>query len=152
MINIAKALRVFSMILGLLILFYVYASMPERVGLGSDSGGDPSAFVPRSTFFYISLVLLVASNLIYLLIREVIQSGTTSTYEFKNRILIWANGTVVFLNLFLMSAFTFIFAFNSPERLPVDIFGSVVYITLGLLILWISGVIFVLSKNRKQAV
>lgn len=148
--RIIIAFRNFSLLFLFLVLIYVYAGMPEKIALFSDSVGNPSNYVSRNTFFYLSLAIIAIVNGIFLAYNEFVKVlNKTDNQKFIESMKVWTNGLLTLLNLFFITAIIFLNAFNSLARLDYFNFGLMIYVILGLTFLWTLGIIKVLMQKKK---
>jgi len=129
---------------------YIYASMPEKIALFSDAEGNPISFVSRNSFFYMSLLVIVIVNglfITYNYFAKTVKNESTSQYMDSLRV--WSNGLLALVNIFFITALIFLSAFNSLERLDLYNFGLIIYVVLGLIFLWTLGIIRVLLKKNR---
>ena len=150
--RIAVTFRNISLLLLLIILLYIYANMPERIALFTDSGDNPIYFISRNSFFYISLLVIVIVNGLFMVYNHYAKNASNvsvSTSKYYDFLRVWSNGLLSLVNLFFITALIFLNAFNSLEQLDLYNFGLVIYIVLGLIFLWTLGIIKVLLQKNK---
>jgi hypothetical protein len=124
--------------------------MPERIAMFTDAEGSPGFFVSRNNFFYLTLLIIVVVNGVFLAYSYFAKSADTEgRAAYLESLRIWANGLLTLVNLFFITALVFLSAFNSLEKLDLYNFGLAIYVVLGVIFLWTLGVIKVLLK-RKQ--
>ncbi len=133
----------------LLVLLYVYANLPDRIGLESNDDGQPIGFVSKNTFFYLTLLFLTVANSIFLVVIRLYNRIKTSNEKFRQALVIWLNGLVGTLNFFFALALVFVSAFNSLEKLDLDNFGFTVLAAGGFVVIWILGFSYVWVQRGK---
>ena len=128
---------------------YVYANLPDVIGLESDESGKPVGLVGKNIFFYGTLFFLTLTNGIFLILIRLYSRIISLNEKYKHALLIWLNGLMGTLNFFFALALIFISAFNSLEKLDLDNFGITVLAAGGLVITWILGFSYVLMQRGK---
>ena len=124
--------------------------MPEKIALFTDSAGNPSNYVSRNAFFYLSLAIIALVNGVFMAYNEFVNVlNKTGNQEFIDSMRIWTNGLLTLLNLFFITAIIFLNAFNSLARIDYFNFGFMIYVVLGLTFLWTLGIIKVLMQRKK---
>ena len=78
-----------------------------------------------------------------------VSSRNENTAKYLDSLRTWANGLLMLVNLFFITALIFLNAYNSLERLYLYNFGLVIYVVLGLIFLWTLGVVKVLLQRNK---
>jgi len=138
-IRLFNTLRAFSVFLLLVVFLFIYANLPEQVGISSDEYGRPEELLARDTFFYSGLLFFTLMNGIFLMLIRLYKRTSIPDEAFKQAMLIWLNGLVSILNLFFMVALVFINAFNSLEKIEIGNFGITIIGAGGLLVAWLLG-------------
>ncbi len=138
-----KALWFFSLLACLANLLYVYAGLSQQVLYGAETQGWLS---DKENFFYVALALLTISNFsLYALSKNMKYKN-----EVLNSLLInWQLSFAIVLNLFYVVGLNFIFLFNSGEKFNYDSFGYLVFLALGLILVWLVALpILVVRQSR----
>ena len=149
--RIAVAFRNLSLLILLIILIYIYASMPEQIAMFTNADGDPGYYVSRNSFFYLSLLMIVVVNGVFLAYSYFAKSAKTEgTEKFLESLRVWANGLLTLVNIFFITAMIFLSAFNSLEKLDLYNFGLIIYVVLGMIFLWTLGIVKVLLQKNKM--
>lgn len=134
---------IISLFSGLGVLLYTYAALGEEVVLSNDTSGFRT--ISREVYFYAGLGLLVIFNFtFYALSRNM----HLSNYALKKALIGWQLGLAALLNFFFMAGALFIMLFNSGEKFNYSNFGYLIYVALGLLLLWVIALPLVISRNR----
>lgn len=108
-------------------LLYIYASLPEQVGLMEE--GLEVISVGREFLFYTALgVIALANVMVYLFSKSL-----TPDEDFRA----WIHGLVITLNIFFIIAMSFISLYNSTERFDFSRIGFIIYGSVGLVALWV---------------
>ena len=138
-----------TVVAALATLLYIYAALPELVVYSLSDEVIPKGAVSRESFFYISLIFLAGINfLLYAL-----ASNASYRNKFINLALKqWKFGLAVVINIFFIVALNFIQLVNSGERFNFDYFGYLIYVGLGLILLWILTlpILLVRASNKKE--
>ena len=148
--KLAITFRNITLLILLIILIYVYAGMPEKIALFTDSAGNPSQYISRNQFFYFSLLTIVIVNGLFLVYSYFAKSAEKEdNYQYLDSLRVWANGLLALVNIFFITALIFLSAFNSLEQLDLYNFGLTIYIVLGLISLWTLGIIHIFLKRKR---
>ncbi|MBS1489260.1 MAG: hypothetical protein JSS93_01925 [Bacteroidetes bacterium] len=124
--KIFKVIWVLSLMAVLASLFYVYASLPEKVVV-NESAGNFS--LGREQLFYLVLAVLA-------LVNASVFAVTRIYPEEADLFKAWYYGLVLFTNLFFIVALSFISLYNSAEKFDYPRIGPIIYGSLLLLIGW----------------
>lgn len=116
---------------------YVYASLGEYVNVGLTEESPA-----RNTFFYVTLAVTLAVNLMVFIRLSILQ-----WQDFRS----WLYGLIAAVNFFMVVLLAYIFVINSGERYDHSRFGILLYGSGGLLILWIAAgpVLALFNKLQK---
>ena len=143
--RIIKFIWIISLVSGLAVLLYTYASLGEVISLSADSS-RPASFT-REAYFYAGLAILVIFNFsFYALSRNMHMQNS----RIKQGLISWQLGFAAVLNFFFITAALFIMLFNSGERFNYDNFGYLIYVALVLVGLWIVALPVVIIRNRRN--
>lgn len=142
MTRLVKAFWLLSLLISLGALLYVYAGLPEVINLDFISSGYT---LNRETYFYLTLGILSFSNFsLYALSRHMKYRN-----EAINSIMInWQLSLAALLNFFYIVAMFFLFLLNSGETFNYDYFGYLIFVSLGLVIIWIFVLPILLIRNK----
>jgi hypothetical protein len=136
-LNILRAVWIFSLLVISAYLLYVYAGLPDWVELGERWA------VSRNGFFYGVLLILALFN--------VLQFVMGGLFEAQPAVRTWYTGVLVFFHLFGMVALTFVSLINSLERYDYSSVGFIIAGSLALLFFWIAGYPLVQWLRKKPA-
>lgn len=144
MTRLIKAFWFLSLIVGLIVLLYIYAGLPEQVAYEVEADGAMS-YVGREAFFYISLAALVIANFsLYTVSRSLRYRRETTNILMTN----WQLSLAGVLNFFFIVVWNFISLVNSGENFNYDNFGYMIYVALGLIVVWIIALPVLLIKHQ----
>ena len=145
--KILKLLWIISFFTVNVVLFYVYAGLPEMTAYTGDETG-PLEYVSKELFFYFFLAVNGIVNIVlYTLAKRGLTNKQTSARK-AEKIAAWKFGLALVINIFLSISMAFISIFNSGEKFDYSNFGYLVYFSLGLVILWIISFPFVIYSAR----
>ena len=143
--RIIKFIWLISLLTGLAVLLYSYASMGENVLLSNETDG--SVRISREFYFYSGLAVLVLFNFgFYALSRNLHMSNKI----LKEALISWQMSFAAVLNFFYITAALFLMLFNSGERFNYANFGYLIYIALGLIVIWVIALPVVILKKRQS--
>lgn len=155
--NVFSWLRVGSMMFFLGALLLIYAYLPERVSLYSDSLGTPVYFLDRGSFFYYAFGFFVAVNVLFFLFAKTLDrvpvttgSGFFSSSIFKENTLVWLEVFVSLINVFFVTSLAFIGVYNNSQTFQWSNFSYLVYFGTFLVIAGILSFGFVLRFRNHQ--
>ena len=134
MARLIKAFWFFSLLVCLGVLLYVYAGLPEKVVYAIDNIGNPLSSINKESFFYISLAALVVANFSLYTVSKSLHYRRAST---KRLMVNWQLSLAGVFNIFFIVIWNFISLVNSGENFDYDNFGYMIYIAIGLIIVWI---------------
>lgn len=147
------------MIIFLAILLYVYAFLPEKVGLWFDGFGMATFSAEREAFFYACISIILVVNLVaHIFYRTIslvpIAQGTIiSSDTMKNNLSIWAAGFSLILNITMILSVSFIGLYYNSEHFNINYFSFLVFVGPILLISWFFVLIyFLLGGNKNSSV
>ncbi len=141
--RIIKFIWIISLLTGLAVLLYTYASLGETVVYSS--GDSETGSVTREMFFYIGLGVLVIFNFTFYAISRNMHLGHA---PLKQALINWQLSFASCLNFFFIVGILFLMLYNSGENFNFNNFGYLVYISLAAIILWIIALPVVILKNR----
>ncbi len=149
MSKLFSTLRIISILFLLGVLLFVYANISERVVLQTDEAGMPDGFISKSTFFYLTLLIVVFINGGFHSLINLFKKTGIQNPMYGEALLIWLNGLTILLNAFLITSIIFINAYNSLGVTDLTNFGMVLFTVMVLTTLWISGIVFVLRYRGR---
>ena len=127
MSRVVKFFWFLSLFAGLGSLLYTYASMSEQLVFGQ------SEFT-REAYFYGALVILVLFNFTFYAISRNLRYSSKPLEEMMVN---WQLSFAAVLNLFFIVSVFFVMLVNSGEQFNFDNFGYLLYVSLGLILLWV---------------
>lgn len=138
-----KAFWFFSLLTSLANLLYVYAGLSQQVIYGADT---ESWFTDKETFFYMALAILVVYNFSF----YALSKNMKYRNEALNTLLInWQLSFTVVLNGFYIVGLNFVFLLNSGEKFNYDSFGYLIFVALGLIVIWLLALpVLVVRQTR----
>lgn len=154
MLRIAIFARVLTIILFLGVLLFVYAYLPEQVGVSADEYDKPNAFIGRELFFYSFLVVFSLVNLIFVLAGKLLGSlavGEKSFFAskgFKDRMTTWLIGLGVVINIFIIITVAFLGLFNNADYYHISQFSMLAYLGQAIIFIWIVLFFYLLIKRK----
>ncbi len=156
MVKLFNLARVVTSILLILVLLFVYANLPERVGLFYSASGQMEFYLNKNDFFYSSLILSLAINLIVIVFVKVFQSLPVKpdrvffTNEwFKEKLIAWLAALSPVMNLFFIFIVSFVGIYNSGDAELINSYGYLAYLGQFLVLGWLVALIFiVLNKSQ----
>ncbi len=149
LIRISGTLRSISMIVLLLVFLYVYANLPEMVGVNTNESGHPTGKFSRNSFFYGGLFIFSLVNGLLLILIRLYKKTRLLEDKYNQTLITWLNGLSGFINLFFMMSVIFVSAFNSLEKINLNNFGIILNITGGILLIWLLGFFYVRLQKGK---
>ena len=146
--------RFVSLVAFLGVLLFVYAYMPEKVGVAAGENDLPNEFIGKETFFYLSLGIFLATNMIFILgmkmmaLFPVSDTGFFRNIAFKQNIIQWFGGLGIMINLFFISVVAFLGFFNNADYYHISTFSVFAYVGQALIFIWIVLFFYLLSKRE----
>lgn len=124
-----------SLVAALASLLYVYASLSEEVIYSMDTTLiDEGKVLSRESFFYVCLGFLAGLNfLLYALSKNMRYRMEAMNTLLKN----WQLSLAVVINVLFIIIVNFLQVVNSGESFNYDYLGYLIYVGLGLVLLWI---------------
>lgn len=141
-LKIFKGVWFISMLAVVANMLYVYAGLPEEVVVGEE---DLSNYViGREILFYSWLAVVGITNVLVYVFGKSIEPDET----FRT----WLTGLIITVNLFFIIGLSFIGLYNSSETFDFNRAGIVLYISMGLMGIWLTSwpVILVLRRLKIQ--
>ncbi|UII30754.1 hypothetical protein LVD17_20890 [Fulvivirga ulvae] len=147
MARLIKSFWFLSLIIGLAVLLYIYAGLPEQVAYEIAPEGGMS-YISRETFFYLSLAALVIANFsLYTVSRSLRYRKESINVLMTN----WQLSLAGVLNFFFIVIWNFISLVNSGENFNYDNFGYMIYVALGLIVIWIIALPVLLIRHQASS-
>lgn len=154
MTKVIKLLYALSIPVFLINLLYVYAFLPDYVGIYFDQGGEAEMTVSKTDFFYSALGLFILTNGLILLFRRMKRgqlnlsktefSDMTGTEVFYH----WLNGLSFVINVIYTFSIMFIGMFHSSEHFDITDYVALIYIGPVLLVGWVFWFIYLQFSKR----
>jgi len=107
MSRVFSAIRFVTILILLVVLLFTYASFPEKVGLYSNQDGDPAGLISRNTFFYITLLLIVLINGVFIALINLVKKGKRNALRYKEAKVVWLHGMISLINAFFIVSLVF---------------------------------------------
>lgn len=124
-VKIFKGVWLFSLLVTVAVLMYIYASLPETLQVGANLE------MSRNGVFYTALIVLtMLTAFIFIISRLPIAR--------LDYFLVWFYGLVIFLHLFVIVALQFINLYNGLEKFDYDRIGVIIYGSLAMVVVWFS--------------
>lgn len=148
---------VISSLMFLMVLLWVYAYMPDTVGIDNNITGPESERMSRETFFYLSLAIFAFANAALFALRKSLLLNTRSRQvavspSRKEGLFLdlgnWSLSFAAGLNFFFILSILYLGFFNNPEGRDFAHYAPVVYggpVIIGILFI---ALIYILLKKR----
>ncbi|GAA0190334.1 hypothetical protein GCM10009122_51800 [Fulvivirga kasyanovii] len=147
MTRLIKAFWFLSLIVGLAVLLYIYAGLPEQVAYQIGEAGGMS-YMGREAFFYLSLAALVIANFSLYTVSRSLRYRRKSTNTLMTN---WQLSLAGVFNFFFIVIWNFISLFNSGENFNYDNFGYMIYVALGLIVIWMIALPVLLIRHQASS-
>lgn len=154
MIKITKLLYTLSIFVFLAILLYVYAFLPDQIGIFFESNGEATILIHRTDFFYSALGLFVLTNGLILLYRKMNRGNLNlGKSEFEDMttseiIYHWLNGLSFVINVIYIFSIMFVGMYHNSEHFDITNYVALIYIGPILLASWIFWFIYLQFSKR----
>ncbi|HLZ17103.1 MAG TPA: hypothetical protein VKQ08_08680 [Cyclobacteriaceae bacterium] len=125
-LKVLKVIWFFSLLGGLAVFMYVYASLPETVVVNEN---QRTVSLSKETLFYIVLAVIAVANALVFAVSRIFPERDE---HFKA----WFYGLIGCTNLFLVTGLSFISLYNSGEKYDFGRLGVIIYGSVGLLSVW----------------
>lgn len=149
--------RVASLIFFLIALLWVYAYLPEKVALYSNEMGNPMLYLPRSDFFYYLFAFFMLVNVMLFFLNRTLDNtpvtmgrGVFPNEVFKDKLLVWVEVLISFVNIFFAASVVFIGVFNNPTTFDLANFTYLSYVGNILMFGWLIYLFFILRYRKQQ--
>ncbi len=152
--RILKFTRLLSIILFLGVLLFVYAYLPEQVGIDADAQNEFSTFIDKEVFFYVAVTIFLLVNIIFVVFANLMQmlkvssDGFFRSDEFKESIHNWFISFGLVINLFLISVVAFIGFFNNADYYNIASFSAFAYVGQAMIFIWIVLFFYLLMRRK----
>jgi len=123
-----------SVLAGLGVLLYIYASLPDIVVYSLSDSVFQKAAVSRDTFFYVSLGFLAGINFLFYALSKNMRYKSEAVNNILKQ---WQLSLALVLNVFFIIVINFIQIVNSGENFDYDYFGYLIYVILAVVLIWI---------------
>jgi hypothetical protein len=143
-VRIFKGVWFFSLLAVFAVLMYIYASLPENIGIFSDL---KDAEVSRNVVFYAALAFLAVINASVFMVSRLL-AGSSEYFR------AWFYGLITFIHLFIIVLLQFLNLYNSQEKFNYDRIGIIIYGSIGMVVLWASlwPVYYLLQRMQSKEV
>ncbi len=141
--KIIRAFWFFTLLTALGALLYSYASIPDGYDVYLT---DSFSAISREVLFYIGLAIVTLTNFSIYSIARKYKHAEDDLQQF---VFGWLTSFAAVLNFFLIVSFFFIQLINSGEKFDFTNFGLTIYITLGLIALWVLALPVFLLRIKK---
>jgi len=156
MIKVANLARIITSLLLIIVLGFVYANLPEMVGLHFNDEAKPDYMIEKSYFFYFTILIFLAFNLlntIFVKVFEQIPISSTRMFftnaRFKSDFTSWISSFSPVINLFLIFVISFIGIYNSGDVALINSYSYLAYFGQFLVLAWLVMLIFILLNRNK---
>ncbi|WP_422358965.1 hypothetical protein [Reichenbachiella sp.] len=154
MIKVVKLLYTLSIFVFLAVLLYVYAFLPNQIGIFFDAGGNATISMHRADFFYSALGLFILTNGSILLYRRMNRGHLNlGKSEFEDMttaetIYHWLNGLSFVINVIYIFSIMFVGMYHNSEHFDITNYVALIYIGPILLAGWIFWFIYLQFSKR----
>lgn len=139
MLKVVNLVKVFSAIIFLGTLSWVYAYMPIMVKMDEEGVTQ----VHKENFFYGGIILFVVINAIILFIQNILNKRVSSEL-LKS----WVGGFTFVFNLYLSFIIGFLGVLNNATHIPPSNYYYLNYLGPILILAWLIVLIFLVLKNK----
>lgn len=157
--RLVKVFWMFSLIVFLGVLLYVYVKLPPFISLTKEQTSFKFMNFEKSTIFYWSLTVFILSNIAWYLIVRVLGNissrSTSDSKKFLTRSKIsalvnWLNGFSSLINIIIILSLLFLNILFSENKRGLDQIVNVIYGFLILIGVWFLVLGFLVAKNEKS--
>lgn len=152
--GITKLARNATSILLLGVLLFVYANLPEQVGLLFDRVGNATYALEKGTFFYLTIGLVLLLNFISTLFTTLMSRVPVSSERFfflndrfKENFLVWLGSLSSVMNLFFIFVVAFIGIYNNGDPQLIASYGYLAYLGQFLVLAWVISIVVIILKR-----
>lgn len=140
MIRIIKLLYAVSVLVFLVVLLYIYAFLPDQVGIYFNALGEPIWQITKAAFFYATLGVFVLTNGLILLYKNLSKSDDAMRkwQTFSD----WLSGLSLIINVTCIFSVLFIGMYHNAEHFDITNYIVLVYLGPALLVGWIFWFIY----------
>tara|TARA_A100000171_G_C2047452_1_gene103514 strand:- start:188 stop:655 length:468 start_codon:yes stop_codon:yes gene_type:complete len=147
-------IRTSSYLIFLAALIWAYASLAGQVSYKFDGDGTAVEIVDKNTFFFASVIIFLAANVICVSFIKVLKKIKSSEdgVGIRNRalkldVITWIKGFAGILNI-MFTTIVFFLGFMNMNELKLDALSIYIYIGPVLLIFWFFYLVKILSVRR----
>jgi hypothetical protein len=157
MSRIIKFIWFLSVVVFLAMLLWVYAYLPNRVGIMADHEGIADTFVSKGNFFYLALGIFLLVNGALFVMRRLLAPGDFSTPKapalaarvgMRADLADWMLGFATALNLFFILTMSYLSVFNNPDGGNINFYGVLVITGPLLIALMLLVLVYLFLKKR----
>ncbi|MEO9966995.1 MAG: hypothetical protein ABJF11_14450 [Reichenbachiella sp.] len=154
MIKVTKLLYTLSIFTFLGILLYVYAFLPNKIGIFFDESGEATLAINKAVFFYACLGLFALTNGIIILYRRMSRGQLNlSQTDFKEMTTTeiayhWLSGLSFVFNVIYIFSIMFIGMYYNSEHFDVTNYVTLIYIGPILLAGWFFWFIYLQFSKK----
>ncbi len=157
MVKLFNLIRVFSSILLIFVLLFVYSNLPDRVGVVYNASGQVDFYLDKNEFFYTSLILCLVLNLVIVSFVKVFQSLPVNENRFffsndlfKETLGAWLASLAPIINMFFIVIVIFIGIYNHGDLELIESYSYLAYLGQFLVLGWIFALVFIIiTKSNK---
>jgi len=137
--RIFKAVWFLSLLATLAVFLYIYASLPPDVMISNE--GEIIVFSREATFYIVLTVMAFVNAFVFLVSRFYTKINSAFSA--------WFYGLIAVVNFFIIASIGYIYVINSGEHYDYSNLGTLLTLSLGLVIIWIlSWPVYVLLQKR----
>lgn len=154
MIKVIKLLYTLSILIFLGVLLYVYAFLPNIIGVYFDGSGSAQFSMHRADFFYAALGLFVLTNGAIILYRKMNRGSLNlSVSEFgemsvPEQVYHWLMGLSLVINVIYVFSIMFVGMYHNSEHFDIKDYVALIYIGPLLLAGWIFWFIYLQFSKK----
>jgi len=146
-LKIFRVVWFFSILAVLGFFMYTYAALPDPLVVVD---GEEQITIGKETWFYSILVLVAVFNMFVYVFRSLNRQRPDP--EAGEAFVTWFYGLVIFLNLFVIVAVSYVSLFNGGERFEYERIGIIIYGSIALMIAWaLSWPVYLIFPKKKAA-
>lgn len=154
MTKVIKLLYALSIPVFLINLLYVYAFLPDRIGVFFDQSGTSTLTIGKTDFFYTALGFFILTNGLILLYRRLkrghLNLGKTEFSEMTSTEVVyhWLNGLSFVINVIYTFSIMFIGMFYNAEHFDITNYVTLIYVGPVLLVGWVFWFIYLQFSKK----
>ncbi len=150
--RIVKFIWLVSVVVFLAMLLWIYAYLPNRVGVMADYEGVADTFLSKGNFFYLAIGLFLLVNGSLFIMRRLLAPDTYAPRNAKTGLRAdladWMLGFAASLNVFFILSMTYLSIFNNQDGGDSSLFGSLVMVGPVLIALMLLVLVYLFFKKR----